>query len=179
MPMPSDWTDDRVALLKQLWGIGLSAAMIAARIGGGVTKNSVIGKAHRLNLCSHANAPPKQARLGPRIRTGRPTNAERKAHLALHAKAMTHTPRKAGARPAEAPPARPVVVLAPDPHRVALSGPVTLLRRTDLQCSWISGEVDGAHTLCCGAPKSFWRPWCQEHERIGYAPPKERQRRAA
>ena len=44
------WTDERVALLKKLWGEGKSAAEIAKALGGGLTRNAVIGKAHRLKL---------------------------------------------------------------------------------------------------------------------------------
>lgn len=46
------WTDDRVNLLKQLWGEGKTAAEIAKELGEGVTRNAVIGKAHRLKLSS-------------------------------------------------------------------------------------------------------------------------------
>ena len=43
------WTEERVALLRQLWGSGKSASEIAEMIGG-VSRNAVIGKAHRLGL---------------------------------------------------------------------------------------------------------------------------------
>ena len=43
------WTDERVDLLKQLWSEGLSASQIADRLGG-VSRNAVIGKVHRLKL---------------------------------------------------------------------------------------------------------------------------------
>lgn len=46
------WTDDRVTLLKQLWGEGKTAAEIAKVLGDGITRNAVIGKAHRLKLSS-------------------------------------------------------------------------------------------------------------------------------
>lgn len=46
------WSDDRVALLKRLWGEGKTAAEIAKELGEGVTRNAVIGKAHRLKLSS-------------------------------------------------------------------------------------------------------------------------------
>ena len=50
------WTDERVELLKRLWSEGLSASQIAAQIGG-VTRNAVIGKVHRLGLSGRAKAP--------------------------------------------------------------------------------------------------------------------------
>ena len=43
------WTDERVESLKKLWQDGLSASQIAKQLGG-VTRNAVIGKVHRLNL---------------------------------------------------------------------------------------------------------------------------------
>lgn len=49
------WTDDRVNLLKQLWGEGKTAAEIAKALGEGVTRNAVIGKAHRLKLSSRVS----------------------------------------------------------------------------------------------------------------------------
>jgi len=50
---PQTWTDERVAELKQLWGEGLSASQIARALGG-VTRNGVIGKIHRLGLAGRA-----------------------------------------------------------------------------------------------------------------------------
>ena len=45
------WTEDKVGKLKELWGKGKTASQIAEIIGG-VSRNAVIGKAHRLNLSS-------------------------------------------------------------------------------------------------------------------------------
>jgi len=44
------WTDDRIDVLRKLWGSGFSASQIAKELGEGVTRNAVIGKAHRLGL---------------------------------------------------------------------------------------------------------------------------------
>jgi GcrA cell cycle regulator len=44
-----DWTEERASQLKELWAQGLSARQIADQLGG-VTRNAVIGKAHRLGL---------------------------------------------------------------------------------------------------------------------------------
>jgi GcrA cell cycle regulator len=50
-----NWTDERVEKLKKLWSEGLSASQIAAQLGG-VSRNAVIGKVHRLNLPGRAKA---------------------------------------------------------------------------------------------------------------------------
>src|SRR5271170_5386889 len=47
------WTDERVETLKKLWLDGLSASQIAKQLGG-VTRNAVIGKVHRLGLSGRA-----------------------------------------------------------------------------------------------------------------------------
>ncbi|WP_031550070.1 GcrA family cell cycle regulator [Parvularcula oceani] len=58
------WTEDRVETLKTLWSEGLSASQIAGRLGG-VTRNAVIGKVHRLGLAGRA-APAKPKAVQPK-----------------------------------------------------------------------------------------------------------------
>ncbi len=48
------WTDERVDILRKLWGEGKTAAEIASELGG-VTRNAVIGKAHRLKLSNRVS----------------------------------------------------------------------------------------------------------------------------
>ena len=47
------WTDERVELLKKMWTEGQSASQIAKELGG-VTRNAVIGKVHRLGLSNRS-----------------------------------------------------------------------------------------------------------------------------
>ena len=49
------WTEEKVNKLKELWGKGKTASQIAEIIGG-LSRNAVIGKAHRLNLSSKIRA---------------------------------------------------------------------------------------------------------------------------
>jgi GcrA cell cycle regulator len=51
------WTDERVETLKKMWAEGQSASQIAKELGG-VTRNAVIGKVHRLGLSNRAGAGP-------------------------------------------------------------------------------------------------------------------------
>jgi GcrA cell cycle regulator len=44
------WSEDRIAKLKEFWDKGLSASQIAVKLAEGVTRNAIIGKAHRLKL---------------------------------------------------------------------------------------------------------------------------------
>ena len=61
------WTPERVEMLTRLWAEGLSARQIAAKLGG-VTRNAVIGKAHRLNLQRGAPLPEPQPEPAPPVR---------------------------------------------------------------------------------------------------------------
>ena len=80
-PQKLPWTDDRVELLKKLWAEGLSASQIAAKLAGGVTRNAVIGKVHRMGLSGRVT----RARVStPRTRkTREPSHPGRPALPAL------------------------------------------------------------------------------------------------
>ena len=57
------WNDEKVAKLKELWGKGSTANQIAEIIGG-LSRNAVIGKAHRLNLSSKVKGRSSNSALG-------------------------------------------------------------------------------------------------------------------
>src|SRR5438309_6416096 len=78
-PDMQTWTDERVERLKKLWSDGLSASQIAGELGG-ITRNAVIGKVHRLGLSgrakssSSAAARPRKTRAPAHmLRTSRPS----------------------------------------------------------------------------------------------------------
>lgn len=80
------WNDTRIAVLKVLWADGLSASQIATEIGGGLSRNAVIGKIHRLKLPQRrtfkkvANGSDVMMGVSPRKRTrntGTPTPQRR------------------------------------------------------------------------------------------------------
>jgi len=73
------WTDERVETLKTLWGEGQSASQIA-KVLGGVTRNAVIGKVHRLGLAS---------RTTTKAETAKPAKAEPTAAAAKKPKLKT------------------------------------------------------------------------------------------
>ncbi len=71
------WTDERVALLTKLWSEGKTAAEIASALGG-VTRNAVIGKAHRLKL-SNRVSPIQQNKKPVAPPPSAPSKVERKS----------------------------------------------------------------------------------------------------
>ena len=68
------WTDERVELLRKLWQDGLSASQIAKQLGG-VTRNAVIGKVHRLGLSGRATPSKPQRTVFKAPRPARPAAA--------------------------------------------------------------------------------------------------------
>lgn len=70
------WTDERIKRLKELWDKGLSASQIASDLGEGVTRNAVIGKAHRMGLSSRPS--PVKAEPASKPRKSPPPRKEKK-----------------------------------------------------------------------------------------------------
>jgi len=102
------WTDERVETLKKLWADGLSASQIAKQLGG-VTRNAVIGKVHRLGLSGRA-APSRPTR-----RVAAPKLAPRQRSASTPAQAGTKAKISNGGVPAMARPPAPAPVPV-EPH---------------------------------------------------------------
>lgn len=160
------WTDERVEQLKKLWLDGLSASQIAQELGG-ITRNAVIGKVHRLGLSgrakssSHASA--NRQKRTPRTQPKAPRATQRpllNTQMKLAAEAVT------GLRVEDA-------LVAPEALRLEL---VQLTERT---CKWPIGDpaLDDFHF--CGHHSREGGPYCQYHSRIAYqaVPDRRRDRR--
>lgn len=83
------WTDERIALLKKMWGEGKTAAEIAKELGE-VTRNAVIGKAHRLKL-SNRVSPIQQNKKPVPVKQPAAAAPEKKIH-----KIQDHEHRRTG-----------------------------------------------------------------------------------
>ena len=158
------WTDDRVEMLAKLWGEGLSASQIAAALGGGVTRNAVIGKVHRLGLSGRAKS------------GGQAQQRPAKPRAALPA--ASDVPRlpvrdaEAGIRPAPPPDARweDEAVAIPESQRVSI------LELRDSMCRWPLGDPSKPDFAFCGGRAVVGHPYCTHHCRIAYQPASERRR---
>jgi GcrA cell cycle regulator len=119
------WTDERIDRLKSMWEKGLTASQIADELGG-VSRNAVIGKAHRLGLKSRPSpvkANETDAKPSPAAAKAKPKTAEK---IAPRAAAPAQTERA----PAAAAPAAPV---APRPQsdmpKIVSIGPGGFMRQ--------------------------------------------------
>ena len=149
------WTDDRVESLKKLWLDGLSASQIAKQLGGGVTRNAVIGKVHRLGLSGRA-IPSK-----PQRTVARPQRPVRAAAPAV----------AAPSRRPEAGPQPPMPVV----FRCEAPGSATVLTLGSSMCKWPIGDPSSPDFTFCGK-RACDSPYCTEHAKLAYQPV---QRRAA
>jgi GcrA cell cycle regulator len=139
------WTDERVETLKRLWSDGLSAAQVARALGG-VTRNAVIGKLHRLKLTGSRPRPPAR-RSAPRPRRQSPT--------------LRRPPRPMAAPAARAP--------CETPEGAGLVGDLVELARG--ACRWPIGDPQSAAFSFCGR-SSAGGPYCEGHHRIAHRPGK-------
>jgi GcrA cell cycle regulator len=156
------WTDERVELLKKLWADGLSASQIAGELGG-ITRNAVIGKVHRLGLSGRAKsssssgaARPRKARAQGMMRA-RPSM---RGNTAL-AHAYEHD-------------------LEQEPELIDNIIPMgqrrTILELTEDTCRWPIGDPGSADFFFCGGHTVNSLPYCSHHSRVAYQPVSDRRR---
>ncbi|MFW2343178.1 GcrA family cell cycle regulator [Brevundimonas sp.] len=151
--MTAGWTEDRVGALTKLWLEGQSASQIAKALGGGVTRNAVIGKVHRLGLSGRA-APSQPART-----TYRPT----RPRAAAPAPAQPSAPRRI-----EAAQSRPVPPTRPEPTP-EMPGTATVMTLGAHMCKWPIGDPSSTEFSFCGRRASEG-VYCVEHARVAYQP---------
>lgn len=147
------WTDERVAMLKQLWGEGKTAAEIA-KILGGVTRNAVIGKAHRLKLSGRVS--PIQQNTRPETVISRTRTV---AQTAIAAEARPQ--RSALARELEAPHVPRVEEYIPGKG-------VKLVELKERMCRWPIGDPKDENFRFCGGEAHPELPYCDHHCKAAY-----------
>lgn len=165
------WTAERVELLKKLWNDGLSASQIAGELGG-VTRNAVIGKVHRLGLSGRAKAP-AQANKPRRNRPSAP------AATPGNSRPSSSAPQTVGAtalKMAPAPVAEPRPEAEPIAELVPISERATILTLTERTCKWPIGDPSSEDFYFCGRQSDAGVPYCAHHCKIAYQPVNDRRR---
>ncbi len=133
------WTDDRVALLKKLWGEGKTAAEIAGELGG-VTRNAVIGKAHRLKLSNRVSPIQQNKKQVPANKSVPDKKIETKVAAA------------------------PYVAVETDCNR----NRVKLMALKPSMCRWPLGDPRDEDFGFCGDHVIAGLPYCAEHAKMAY-----------
>ena len=152
------WSEERVALLRKLWAEGLSASQIAKQLGG-VTRNAVIGKVHRLGLAGRAT--PSRPAKRP-VRTARPRIV---GPSAPRLRIPSSEPR--------------VVIPDLEPVKLEDGKAATVLTLNESMCKYPIGDPTDADFAFCGRSSFDNHPYCQDHARLAYQPSQARKRRTS
>ncbi|WP_293576828.1 GcrA family cell cycle regulator [Phaeobacter sp.] len=187
------WTDERVELLKKMWGEGQSASQIAKELGG-VTRNAVIGKVHRLGLSNRNSGSSKAAAEPKEKAAAAPKPAAAPAAPKPKPQPKTEPARPVKAEPAatEAKPATPArrqiipagQPLPPQPSANEISPEalakvneiekkakkLSLMELTERTCKWPVGDPATEEFWFCGLPVQQGKPYCEAHVGVAFQP---------
>jgi GcrA cell cycle regulator len=157
------WNDERVDVLKKLWADGLSASQIAGRLGG-VTRNAVIGKVHRLGLSGRATTSRMKSRPRVRVQAAKRLMKPRMPNTGNVAfRSLYLNPDEPYVPPAE----ELVIPLAERKYIQTL---------TESCCRWPIGDPQQPEFHFCGKRKIPGLPYCEVHARRAFQPPQARRR---
>ncbi len=196
------WSDERVETLKKMWGEGQSASQIAKELGG-VTRNAVIGKVHRLGLSNRNGGASGAAQADPAAPAETAKAASKpQAKPASKAAAKPAAKTAPAAEPeAEAAPAAPVTRIKPiipagqplppqpstneiDPKALAKVSEVekkakrlSLMELTSRTCKWPVGDPATDDFWFCGLTVQAGKPYCEAHVGVAFQPMSSRRDR--
>lgn len=197
-----EWNDEIIAQLRAFWAAGHSTAEIGRRLG--VTKNAIVGKAHRLDL----PARPSPIRRDPDAAPARRTTVRRVdgptlpplPSAACDDEAVFTAPDPAAppeirivappaplpvtVRPVAPPPPapRPVLSAVPRPVVSPPPRPVAVAPRPYgrvVTCCWPLGEPGTRDFRFCDVPSEPGRPYCDDHVKVAYVKVRDRREDAA
>ncbi|MCK1503883.1 GcrA family cell cycle regulator [Bradyrhizobium sp. 18] len=148
-PSASPWTDVMVSDLRRLWARGDTCAQIGQLIG--LTKNSVISKAHRIGLPARKEKPPAPSAAA--IEEKRKARVERQRRNRQDKRGFTIGERTP-----------PMTIIELPVHSEARSIPFGDLRQwsenSSNECRFIAAEPAGPDYVACGKPTAPGESWC-------------------
>ncbi len=192
------WTDERVELLKKMWGEGQSASQIAKELGG-VTRNAVIGKVHRLGLSNRAGsgaAAKPAAAAAPKAKAPAKPKVEAKPKPAVKPAPKAEEVETEEAAPKPAIPARRQIIpagqpLPPQPSTNEIPAEalakvnevekkakkISVMELTEKTCKWPIGDPATEDFWFCGLPSQAGKPYCEAHVGVAFQPMSSRRDR--
>ncbi|MEZ5732126.1 MAG: GcrA family cell cycle regulator [Paracoccaceae bacterium] len=189
------WTDERVETLKKMWAEGQSASQIAKELGG-VTRNAVIGKVHRLGLSNRVGgAPEAKPEPAPKAETRSAAKPAQQPAAAPKAEAKAAAPRTESAQPAPTPLRKQIIPagqpLPPQPSAGEISPEalasvrevekkakrISLMELTERTCKWPIGDPATEDFWFCGLATQQGKPYCDAHVGVAFQPMSSRRDR--
>ena len=188
------WTDDRVELLKKLWVEGQSASQIAKELGG-VTRNAVIGKVHRLGLSNRATSSSSSKsdtksktssksmsdtkRVSNKTSTSKVTSANSPSEPGSNVTSLRRQIIPAGQPLPPQPSANEISpeALARVSEIERKAKKISLLELTERTCKWPVGDPATEEFWFCGLPSQAGKPYCEAHVGVAFQPMSQRRDR--
>lgn len=148
------WTDEKVKLLVQLWETGQSITQIGKALG--MTRNAVVGKAHRIGLAKRAS---------PIMRSDKPAQPR---PAAAHQPAAPPAPR-AQVQVKHEPAATPAASAGPgQQNQLTPAMLAALTPSTGPRCKWPIGDPKSAEFDFCEGVALPGKPYCAQHCAMAY-----------
>jgi GcrA cell cycle regulator len=151
------WNEQKIQMLKDMWGNGYSASEIAKRLGG-MTRNAVIGKAHRLKLSSRPS----------------PIRREEEGAQGSVLPSIKSTRKRVMLRPLPPMPMPSTVKTLTDRESFKsldsakrIEG-IAVTKAGDRHCRWPVGDPRSPDFRFCGCPAHEGLPYCVDHARVAY-----------
>ncbi|MGR3493188.1 MAG: GcrA family cell cycle regulator [Shimia sp.] len=184
------WTDERVEILKKMWGEGQSASVIAKELGG-VTRNAVIGKVHRLGLSNRTSGaatpktdakPKTEAKTAPKKASVPAPMPEPKTESAAPVVALSAAQRKIIPAGQPLPPQPSANEISPEAlakvNEVEKTAKkLSLMELTERTCKWPIGDPATTAFWFCGLPVQPGKPYCEAHVGVAFQPMSSRRDR--
>jgi GcrA cell cycle regulator len=178
------WDEETIRHLRELWAQGHSTAEIGRRLG--VSKNAIVGKAHRLDLDARPSPIRRDPAKPPAERaSGHPRMAGPTLPPLASAGGVTEPPSPSNVQPLRSSPPpnpRPVVTAAPAEPPAPRSAPPPApiqVRRSVPSCCWPIGEPGTKLFRFCDEASVAGKPYCDEHAKLAYVKLRDRKDDAA
>ena len=179
------WTDERVEVLKKMWSEGQSASIIAKALGG-VTRNAVIGKVHRLGLSNRATSTSSKSsaksktssKAKPTIQTG-PSRTVNKSESVRITPPAVRKIIPAGQPLPPQPSANEISpeALAKVSEVEKTAKKISLMELTEKTCKWPVGDPATDDFWFCGLSVQTGKPYCEAHVSVAFQPMSNRRER--
>jgi GcrA cell cycle regulator len=184
------WTDERVEALRAMWSEGKSASQIAKELGG-VTRNAVIGKVHRLGLSNRVGGVGGEDENGGFDPVVEGPEPERAPEAPAPQPAAPRPAGKEAVVPARPKPAGQVMPPQPAPSEISAEAlanlaevakkarRLSLMQLTERTCKWPVGDPATDDFWFCGLPTVPGKPYCDTHVAVAFQPMSARRDRRA
>lgn len=156
------WTEKMVEDLKIMWKQGLTTGEIGKRLG--VSKNSIVGKVHRLQLDARPSPIKKKEEIAQETVAAADT-APAKESISKVKEEKKVCPAKEKAEE------KPVSVAAQNQTEKKQNGRIRLIDLDNHTCRWPIGDPKDENFHFCGKKVKIGQTYCEEHAALAYVKP--------